>query len=71
MRQTKLVIMKIMLIEPVTMTIVNSFDDNYQERTFNASLQRVEINVKVKVCIYLRSIKFKHKENFSYKRDSL
>ena len=54
MRQTKLVIMKIMLIEHVTMTIVNSFDDNYQERTFNASLQRVKINVKVKVCIYLR-----------------
>lgn len=37
------------------MTIVNGYDDNYQERTSNESLQRVSLkmDVKVNVCIYL------------------
>lgn len=30
----------------------------------------LKMGVKVKVCMYLRSIKFKHKENFSYKHES-
>lgn len=42
------------------MTIVSGYDDNYQERTSNASLQResLKMDVKVKVCIYLNIKKF-------------
>lgn len=46
------------------MTIVNGYDDNYQERTSNESLQRVKVNV----CIYLNIKKFSYKyENNSMK----
>lgn len=64
--------MKTVLIENVTIIILNSYGGNYQERTRNASLQRgsLKMEMQVRICIFLRSLKYKRKENFSYKRES-